>query len=187
MLLVLTVGLMFLMTAVIYMTGLPVKAQIDYRLNEYLDRLGVSGEAQFVTFSVGLLFLLVSCLTIYLAIADIHSSGRIRLESSGGRLTISVSAIEDHLNRLGHSIDGVKELKSRVRRTPTGWGLYARVSVWSDQNVQEINEKIRGEIKQGIVSIIGEHSIEPVDIHVTKISERARVGSRRTMDVEFTA
>ena len=149
--------------------------------------MGTSGKAQIVTFTSGLLLLLVSCLTIYLAIADIHSSGRIRLDSAGGKLTISVSAIEDHLSRLGRSIEGVKELKPRIRRTPAGWGLYARVSVWSDQNVQEVHNEIREQIKQGIISIIGDHTIEPIDIHVTKITERGRVGSRRAVDVEFTA
>jgi len=187
MLLVLTVGLLFLITAIVYMTGIPLKTQIDTKLNEYLDKLSISGKVQIATFITGLLFLLVSCLTIYLAIADIHSSGRIRLESTGGKLTISVSAIEDHLSRLGRNIEGVKELKPRIRRTPTGWGLFARVSVWSDQNVKDVNDKIREEVKQGIISIIGDHSIEPIDIHVTKIAERGRVGGRRTMDVEFTA
>ena len=186
MLLVLTVGFVLILTATVYMTGLPFKDKFDIKLNQYMDNLGLNTKTQIVTLVSGLLLLLVGFVTIYLAIADIHSSGRIRLESGGGRLTISVSAIEDHLSRLGRTIDGVKELKPRIRRVPTGWALNARVSVWSDQNVKEINDKIREEVRQGIVNIIGDHSIEPIDIHVTKIVERGRVGSRRGMDIEFT-
>lgn len=187
MLLVLTVGILFIFTATIYMTGIPLKTQLDAKIDQYQNDLSGSGKVQVVTFAIGSLLLLVSCLTIYLAIADIQSSGRIRLESAGGKLTVSASAIEDHINRLGRNIEGVKELKCRIRRTPTGWGLYARVTVFSDQNVKEVNEKIREQVKQGIISVIGDHSIEPIDIHVTKIAERGRVGGRRNMDVEFTA
>ena len=187
MLLVLTVGFLLLFTASVYMTGIPMKDKFDTQLNQYMDNLGMNTRTQIVTLLGGLLLLLVGFVTIYLAIVDIHSSGRIRLESPSGRLTISVSAIEDHLSRLGRSIDGVKELKPRIRRTAAGWALFARVTVWSDQNVKEVNDKIREEVRQGIINIIGDHSIEPIDIHVTKIAERGRVGSRRGMDVEFTA
>ena len=187
MLLVLTVGVFFLITATVYMTELPMKAQLNTKFDQYQNELSTSGKVQVATGAVGLLLLLVSCLTIYLAIADIHSSGRIRLESAGGKLTISASAIEDHLSRLGRDIEGVKDLKCRIRRTPAGWGLYARVTVYSDQNVKEVNEKIREQVKQGIISVIGDHAIEPIDVHVTKIAERGRVGGRRNMDVEFTA
>lgn len=186
-LLVIIVGFILLLVSTFYMTGLEIKNQLDDWFMQYFQLMKINLPIQTITLSIGLILLLVGFITSYLAIADIHSSGRIRLESNSGRLTVSISAIEDYLSRLGRNINGVKELRPRLRRTPTGWSLFVRASVWSEQNVQEINETIREEVRKGIYRIIGEHSIEPIDIHIYKIVDRGRVGSHRTMNVEFTA
>jgi hypothetical protein len=186
--LVFLMGIMMVSTSVTYITGLKGKEVIEANAFNYFEKMNSQVTTKVGTLMIGLLLLLFSFVTIYLAIADLHSSGRIKLDSPEGKLTVSVSAVEAYLNRLGRNIDGVKELRAKIRRTPTGWALFARVTVWSDQDIRVTNESIHQEIRKGVTQILGERSFEPMDIHVSKIDERVgRVGSRRPVDVEFTS
>jgi uncharacterized alkaline shock family protein YloU len=188
MLLVFSLGIIFISTSVVYIMGMNGQAYIESSLQDYIQKMRDTSTTKVSTLLIGLGLLLVSFLTIYLAIVDIHSSARIKIESPDGKLTVSVSAIENYISRMGRTIDGVKELRAKLRRTPNGWALYGRVTVFSDRNINETNEKIHEEIREGIYKIMGSHSIEPIDIHVSKIDDRGgRVGSRRSIDVEFTS
>jgi len=175
--------------SIVYILGMNGQITLSNQAEAFLLRMTTDSQTKIGVLLVGLALLLVSIVTVYLSIAEKHAARRLKLDSPDGKLSVSVSAIEIYVNRLAHNVEGVKEIRSRVRRNRKGgWGLYARVSVWSDYSVPEVSQRLRIAIREGIYKAIGDREITPIDFLITKIDEQSsRVGHRRAVDEEFTA
>jgi uncharacterized alkaline shock family protein YloU len=183
-LLVLSVGVILTAVAIHYSFYTSGSYAVEGIVQNYLDMLRQDPATRVTTFLTGLVLLLVSLLTIYLAIRGDSLSPTLTVTTETGNVVVSAAAIEDFIERVGRGIDGVKDLKPDLTLTTTGWKLDVRVTMWSDRSIPELRKRIEDQIKFQMLNLIGSEKIQQLNIHVVRIVDRGRLG-RRSSDIEF--
>jgi hypothetical protein len=183
-LLVLSVGVILTAVAIHYSFATSGSYAVEGLVQNYLDMLRHDPATRVTTFLTGLILLLVSLLTIYLAIRGDSLSPTLTVTTDTGNVVVSAAAIEDFIERIGRGIDGVKDLKPDLTLRPTGWKLDVRVTMWSDRSIPELRKRIEDQIKFQMLNLIGSEKIQQFNIYIVRIVDRGRLG-RRNSDIEF--
>lgn len=183
-LLVLSVGVVLTAVAIHYSFSTQGSVAVEAIVSHYLDMLRQDPATRVATFLTGLILLLVSLLTLYLAIRGDNLSPTVLITTETGTVVVSASAIEDFIQRVGHGIDGVKDLKPKLILTQSGWRLDVRVTMWSDRSIPELRKRIEDQIKFQVLNLIGSDKIQQLNVYVVRIVDRGRLGKRST-DIEF--
>jgi hypothetical protein len=183
-LLVLSVGVILTAVAIHYSLSTQGSIAVESIVENYLDMLRQDPTTRVTTFLTGLVLLLVSMLTLYLAIRGDSLSPTIVVTTDTGTVVVSAAAIEDFIQRVGRGIDGVNDLKPKLILTKSGWKLTVRVTMWSDRSIPELRKRIEDQIKFQVLNLIGSDKIQQLNINVVRIVDRGRLG-RKSTDIEF--
>ncbi|MDI6782836.1 MAG: alkaline shock response membrane anchor protein AmaP [bacterium] len=183
-LLVLSVGVVLTSVAIHYSFSTQGSIAVEAIIAHYLEMLRQDPTTRVMTFLTGLVLLLVSMLTLYLAIRGDSLSPTIIVKTETGNVVVSASAIEDFIQRVGRGIDGVKDLKPNLLLTKSGWRLDVRVTMWSDRSIPELRKRIEDQLKFQVLNLMGSDKIQQVNIYVVRIVDRGRLG-KRSADIEF--
>lgn len=158
------IGLFLLLVSVKYIQSEPLLDALDYIYASMNLRVGVA--------VVGALLILISIAAYQFTVARIERQKNIAFNNPDGQVTISLSAIEEFIKRIGSSLPEVKELKSDCIATKKGIDISTKVIFWSDANIPEATEKIQGLIRTRIQEMLGIDEPIIVKVHVTKIAAR---------------
>lgn len=158
------IGLFLLLVSVKYIQSEPLLNALDYIYASMNLRMGVA--------IVGGLLILISIAAYQFTVARIERQKNIAFNNPDGQVTISLSAIEEFIKRIGSSLPEIKELKSDCIATKKGIDISTRVIFWSDANIPEATEKIQGLIRTRIQEMLGIDEPIIVKVHVTKIAAR---------------
>ncbi len=158
------IGSFLLLVSVKFIQSEPLLNALDYIYASMNLRVGVA-----VT---GGLLILISIAAYQFTVARIERQKNIAFNNPDGQVTISLSAIEEFIKRIGSSLPEVKELKSDCIATKKGIDISTRVIFWSDANIPEATEKIQGLIRARIQEMLGIDEPIIVKVHVTKIAPR---------------
>ena len=183
-LLVLSVGVILTAIAIHYSFETQGSVAVELIVSNYLEMLKQNPSTRVATFLTGLVLLLVSLITLYLAIRGDSLSPTIVVHTESGNVVVSAAAIEDFIQRIGRSIDGVKDLRPKLVLAKSGWKLDIRVTMWSDRSIPELRKRIEDQIKYQMLNLIGSEKIQQINIYVVRIVDRGRLGRRNT-DIEF--
>ncbi|MFH0771559.1 MAG: alkaline shock response membrane anchor protein AmaP [Candidatus Omnitrophota bacterium] len=137
-----------------------------------LDYIYVSMNLRIALAVIGLLLILVSFASYQFTISRIQRQKNIAFNNPDGQVTISLSAIEEFIRRIGSSLLEVKEMKSDCIATKKGIDITTKVVFWSDANIPEITEKIQSMIKTRVQEMLGVDEPIIIKVHVTKIVAR---------------
>ena len=158
------IGLFLLLVSVKFIQSEPLLNALDYIYASMNLRMGVA--------VVGGLLILISIAAYQFTVARIERQKNIAFNNPDGQVTISLSAIEEFIKRIGSSLPEIKELKSDCIATKKGIDISTRVIFWSDANIPEATEKIQGLIRTRIQEMLGVDEPIIVKVHVTKIAAR---------------
>lgn len=158
------IGLFLLLVSVKFIQSEPLLNALDYIYASMNLRVGVA--------VVGGLLILISIAAYQFTVARIERQKNIAFNNPDGQVTISLSAIEEFIKRIGSSLPEIKELKSDCIATKKGIDISTRVIFWSDANIPEATEKIQGLIRSRIQEMLGIDEPIIVKVHVTKIAAR---------------
>ncbi len=158
------IGLFLLLVSVKFIQSEPLLNALDYIYASMNLRVGVA--------VVGGLLILISIAAYQFTVARIERQKNIAFNNPDGRVTISLSAIEEFIKRIGSALPEVKELKSDCIATKKGIDISTRVIFWSDANIPEATEKIQSLIRTRIQEMLGVDEPIIVKVHVTKIAAR---------------
>lgn len=158
------IGLFLLLVSVKFIQSEPLLNALDYIYASMNLRMGVA--------IVGGLLILISIAAYQFTVARIERQKNIAFNNPDGQVTISLSAIEEFIKRIGSSLPEIKELKSDCIATKKGIDISTRVIFWSDANIPEATEKIQGLIRTRIQEMLGIDEPIIVKVHVTKIAAR---------------
>lgn len=137
-----------------------------------LDYINASMNLRVVVAGIGGLIILISIASYQFTIARIQRQKNIAFNNPDGQVSISLSAIEEFIRRIGSSLPEVKEMKSNCLATKKGIDISTNVVFWSDVNIPEATDKIQTLIKARIQEMLGVDEPIIVKIHVTKIASR---------------
>lgn len=121
---------------------------------------------------IGALLILISFASYQFTVARIQRQKNIAFNNPDGQVSISLSAIEEFIRRIGSSLPEVKDLKSDCIATKKGIDISTKIVFWSDANIPEATEKIQGLIKTRVQEMLGIDEPIIVKVHVTKIVSR---------------
>lgn len=93
----------------------------------------------------------------------------IAFENPAGRVTISLTALEDMIKRTVLRISDVKEVKSAIRATKKGIDVSCRLVLKAESNIPDMTSRIQDLIKSRIQEILGLEENVIVKIHIAKI------------------
>ena len=118
---------------------------------------------------VGLLVILYSLVAVQIALGNLQREKTIAFDNPSGRVTISLSAIEDFIRRTSANIAEVKELRADVTATKKGIHIKNRVVVYSDANIPDVTERIQSILKHRIQEMLGIEEPINIKVHIAKI------------------
>ena len=121
---------------------------------------------------VGFLLIVISWAMYQFTVARIQRQKNIAFNNPDGPVSISLSAIEEFIKKIGSSLPEVKEVKSDCIATKKGIEISTKVTFWADANIPEATEKIQGIVKSKIQEMLDIDEPIIVKVHVTKISTR---------------
>ena len=123
---------------------------------------------------VGLLIIVYSLLAVQVTLGALQREKTIAFENPSGRVTISLSAIEDFIKRTALHIHEVKELRPNVRAGKKGISIVNRVVIYSDADIPETTERIQSILKNKIQDMLGIEEPINIKMHIAKIISRER-------------
>ncbi len=127
---------------------------------------------QFMVGFVGLLLIIYSLVAVQVTLGNLQREKTIAFENPSGRVTISLSAIEDFIKRAAAHISEIKELRPHVRANKKGIHIINRVVIYSDANIPDATEKMQSVLKNKIQEMLGIEEPINIKVHIAKIIAR---------------
>jgi len=93
----------------------------------------------------------------------------IAFENPAGRVSISLTALEDMIKRNVLRIPDVKEVRSIIRATKKGIDVNCRLVLKAESNIPDTTSRIQDLIKSRIQDILGIEENVMVKLHIAKI------------------
>jgi hypothetical protein len=87
-----------------------------------------------------------------------------------GRVTISLSAIEDLIRRMASLIPQIKELKPEIKSSKKGLEADIKLVLRTDVNIPEMTADLQDRIKRKVHDVVGAEERVNIRVHVVKIS-----------------
>lgn len=159
-----TIGLFLIAVSVRSVQSEPILNVLDSINSSMTLRIGIG--------VVGFLLIAISWASYQFTTARIQRQKNIAFNNPDGQVSISLSAIEEFIRKIGSSLPEVKEMKSDCIATKKGIDISTRVIFWSDANIPEATEKIQNLVKVKIQEMLGIDEPIMIKIHVTKIATR---------------
>lgn len=113
--------------------------------------------------------LLINYVFYVLFTVNVHRDKTIAFDNPGGRVAVSLSALEDLVKRALQAVEGVKDTKSIISASKKGIHVRLRLSIKSDVNIPELTSNVQEMIKDRIHDTIGIDEKVDINVYVKKI------------------
>ena len=148
-------------------------------VNNFLLYLQASSNSRIIIGLVGALLILISFSFAQIILGKFQREKTIAFSTSGGQVTISLSAVEDLIRRLAGVIPEIKELRPNVVANKKGIIADMRVVLRSEANIPELTSRLQDIAKSRIQEVLGLEEQIIIRIHVAKIAHDERDSRRR--------
>lgn len=119
---------------------------------------------------IGALLALISVLFVIQLFEGLFRKKKsIDFTTTGGKINVSLSAVEDVVRRCGNQFIDLKEMKPRVIIKRKGLDIKCKVVLYADANIPELTENLHSLIKDRVSSVLGIKGEISVSILVTKV------------------
>lgn len=128
----------------------------------------------------GLALIFINISIAQLSVGKLKKHKTVAFDNPYGQVTLSLSAIEDYVKKLTHTMTELNEFKANITAsTKSGIEVTARAELYSDVNIPEVTEKVQNAIRLRLQEIMGVEEKVTIKIHVTKIVQREKGVSQR--------
>ena len=156
------VGGLFIVVA---MNVIPLNYIIDM-----LNTLYTNTDIRLILGITGGLLIFISLMVVQVTVGLIKKEKTIAFENPDGRVTISLTAIEDFIKRAMKNLPEIKESRPTVRAKKRGdIVIVNKVVLYSDVNIPETTEKIQNIVKSRVQEMLGVEETVEIQVNVTKI------------------
>jgi len=161
-----------------------LQPQVTEVLNNTFSYMQSSTSSRFIVGLSGLLLILISFSFAQLILGRFQREKTIAFATSSGEVTISLSAVEDLIRKLGGVIPEIKELRPDVRATKKGIVVDLKITLRSEANIPELTTRLQDITRSKIQEVLGLEEQIIIKIHVVKIismeeKERKRKDSEK--------
>ena len=139
-------------------------------INRYLSVVYDDSHVRMVAGGVSAALMILSFM-----FARIISGGRqkertIAFDNPSGRVSVSLSAVEDLIKRLMYKLSEIKEARLHIIATKRGIEADARLTLKADVSIPDITTRLQELIQGKIQEILGIEEPVTVRVHIIKIS-----------------
>jgi uncharacterized alkaline shock family protein YloU len=140
------------------------------QVNDVLVYIKDSANSRLIVGLVGVLLILISYSFAQLILNRFQREKTIAFSTSSGKVTISLSAVEDLIRRMSSIMPEIKELRPNVIATKKGIRVDLRVTLKSEANIPELTSRLEEIVKSKLTEVLGLEEQVFVNTHVAKIS-----------------
>ncbi|MFA6357234.1 MAG: alkaline shock response membrane anchor protein AmaP [Candidatus Omnitrophota bacterium] len=178
-----TLGIIFY-AAVIIIIGLTMivfafNLLLPQDINTLLVYVQSSQNSRIIMGLSGALLILISFSFAQIILGKFQREKTIAFATSGGQVTISLSAVEDLIRRLAGIIPEVKELRPNVVANKKGIIVDMRVVLRSEANIPDLTSRLQDITKSKIQEVLGLEEQIIIKIHVAKIAHDEKDSRKR--------
>lgn len=149
-----------------------------------VDYLYLNPNIKIILGASGGIIICIALFVLQTFIGMMQSERTIAFDNPDGRVTLSLSAIEDFIKKLVKQIPEVKEFKPTVVATKKGVDITNRVVLFTDISIPEVTEKIQSLVKNRIQDMLGIEEAITVKVDVVKIVQREEKKAEKHTQVE---
>lgn len=122
-----------------------------------------------VIFGVSVIIVLLSLIFAKVITGGRQKERTIAFENPSGRVSISLSALEDLIKRAVFNLIEVKEIKPKILATKKGIEVDCRIVLRSETSIPDITVRLQDSVKQRVQDVLGIEEDVLVRVHITKI------------------
>jgi uncharacterized alkaline shock family protein YloU len=111
-------------------------------------------------------------LVVQIALSRLEREKTLAFDNPDGRVTVSLTAIEDFMKKLTSQIPEIKELKPKVSATKKAVIVDTKVILYSETSIPNITEKIQSIVKNRVQDMLGIEEPIIVRVHINKLVDR---------------
>jgi len=127
----------------------------------------------------GVLLILISFSFAQLILGKFQREKTIAFTTSSGEVSISLSAVEDLLRRIGSTLPEIKDLRPNVVATKKGIVVDLRLVLKSEANIPELTGRLQDITRSKLQEVLGIEEQIIIKIHVAKIVAREEKERRK--------
>jgi len=108
----------------------------------------------------------------------------IAFDNPSGRVSVSLTAVEDLVRRLMYKVPEIKEVRPSIIASKKGLEIESRLILRSDVNIPEMTSRLQELIKNKVQEILGLDETVTVRIHIVKIIAEHTKGKQKEVPQE---
>ncbi|MDP8265551.1 MAG: alkaline shock response membrane anchor protein AmaP [Candidatus Aceula meridiana] len=147
-------------------------------VNYYLGLAYHDASIRVVILGMSVIIMLLSLIFAKVILGGGHKERTIAFENPSGRVSISLSALEDTVRRAVLRVVEVKEMKPAITATKKGIEISCRLILRSEASIPDMTSRLQEIIKERIQDALGIEENVIVRIHITKIISELSKGKK---------
>jgi uncharacterized alkaline shock family protein YloU len=148
-----------------FFSGGFIRATAEY----YFGALYSNPSGKWIMFSTALVSALIAMGLYFYDAKERHLLKSITMDGKLGTVSISHSAIEDYVEKVGIRLKDVKDIKAKVKCKRDGIYVFCKIAISAGSSIPMLADRIGEEIKNAAEAIFGIFGIKEVKIFVDKI------------------
>jgi len=155
-------------------------------VNELLIRIPTDLNIRMIIIMIGVGIIVISLAIMQLAFGSGKQEKSISFENPNGQVTVSLSAIEDFVRRLGREFKEIQDLRPLVKVKKGNLTITCKTYLLEDLSIPEITQKIQDTVKNRVNKLLGNAEEVKVLIDVIKIVEKGKRSKNKNEEEEAT-
>lgn len=143
-------------------------------------------QSRWILGGIGTLILILNYLFLRTIVGDQARGKTIAFDNPGGRVTVSLNAMEDLIRRLVSREPDVKEVRATINARKKRLEADVRVVLNSDINIPDLTQRLQEMIRGKIQDTIGLEETVVIRMHVVKIVSDYKGKSDKNKDDKYS-
>ena len=148
-------------------------------VNELLLHIPTDANIRIIIGMIGAGIVVISIAIMQLAFGSGNQEKSISFENPNGQVTVSLSAIEDFVRRLGREFKEIQELRPVAKVKKGNLTIACKTFLLQDLSIPEITQKIQDTVKDRVNKLLGNQEEVKVKIEVIKIVEKGKHSKKK--------
>jgi uncharacterized alkaline shock family protein YloU len=151
-------------------------------IDELIQHLPTELNIRLIIGMIGAGIIVLSLAIMQLAFGAKKKEKSISFENPNGEVTVSLSAIEDFVRRLGGEFNEIQEIRPTAQVKKDGLMIACKTYLLQDLSIPEITQKIQDTVISRVKKLLGNQENLRVRIDVIKIIEKGKASKKKRED-----
>jgi uncharacterized alkaline shock family protein YloU len=176
------IGFLFYLIIGCFFIALSIRAIDPNLISQYVTASYKNPDLLVFIRIIGVVLILKGIIFVKHYLSNDDAEKIITFDNPDGQVVVSLSAVEEYINKIAKNMKQVKDLRPVVSKTKKGLEVKVKATIFSDANVPAVTEQLQQRIKEKVIEMLGIEEPVDVKIHVSKFFQTD--GKHMEPDVE---